>query len=54
MMKKVLTAVSLAALALSAAAQTDGTASKSPEYKFTTVLELPITSVKNQSRSGTC
>lgn len=54
MMKKVLTAVSLVALAFSAAAQTDGAASKSPEYKFTTVLELPVTSVKNQSRSGTC
>lgn len=25
-----------------------------PDYKFTTVQENPITSVKNQSRSGTC
>lgn len=27
---------------------------KTPEYKFTTVKELPITPVKNQYRSGTC
>lgn len=25
-----------------------------PEYKFTTVLENPVTSIKNQHRSGTC
>ena len=25
-----------------------------PEYKFTTVKELPVTSVKNQKSSGTC
>ena len=37
-----------ALLALSASAQ------DSPQYEFTTVKENPITSVKNQYRSGTC
>ena len=54
MMKKVLTALSLVALTFSAAAQSGGTQAKAPEYKFTTVVENPITSIKNQSRSGTC
>ena len=27
---------------------------KAPEYEFTVVKELPVTSVKNQFRSGTC
>ena len=35
-------------LALSATAQT------TPEYKFTTIKENPVTSIKNQYRSGTC
>ena len=38
-------AATLAALPLSAQA---------PEYEFTVVKELPVTSVKNQFRSGTC
>ena len=25
-----------------------------PEYKFTTIKENPVTSIKNQYRSGTC
>ena len=29
-------------------------APKAPEYEFTTVKENPITSIKNQYRSGTC
>ncbi len=29
-------------------------AQKSPEYKFTTIKENPVTSIKNQYRSGTC
>ena len=37
-----------ALLALSASAQ------NSPQYEFTTVQENPITSIKNQYRSGTC
>ena len=27
---------------------------KAPEYEFTTVKENPVTSIKNQYRSGTC
>lgn len=40
-------AAALVALPLATMAQT-------PEYKFTTVKENPITSVKNQNRTGTC
>ena len=29
-------------------------AQEAPEYEFTTVKENPVTSVKNQNRSGTC
>ena len=29
-------------------------AQKAPEYKFTTIKENPVTSIKNQYRSGTC
>ena len=40
------------ALVLSAAAQAQKT--QAPDYEFTTIKELPITSIKNQYRSGTC
>ena len=30
------------------------TAQKAPEYEFTTIKENPVTSIKNQYRSGTC
>ena len=45
--------ISVAAVlaALSASAQEKP---KAPEYEFTTVQENPITSIKNQYRSGTC
>ena len=42
---------SIFALALVSAAASAQTA---PEYEFTTIKENPITSVKNQNRSGTC
>ena len=29
-------------------------AQSAPEYEFTTIKELPITSIKNQANSGTC
>ena len=29
-------------------------AQNSPEYEFTTIKELPVTSIKNQANSGTC
>ncbi len=43
--------VALAAIAMSAAAQD---APKAPEYEFTVIKENPVTSIKNQYRSGTC
>ena len=46
--KTIIFTVFAALLALSASAQ------DSPQYEFTTVKENPITSVKNQYRSGTC
>ena len=45
------TSAAIALAALSAAAQDQP---KAPEYEFTTVKENPITSIKNQYRSGTC
>jgi len=50
-MKK--TIIAAAALLVSLAAFAQG-APKAPEYQFTTVKENPITSIKNQYRSGTC
>ena len=44
--------LSIAALAFTTSAFAQ--APKAPEYEFTTVKENPITSVKNQYRSGTC
>ena len=45
--KTILSAAACGLIALSASAQT-------PEYEFTTVKENPVTSIKNQYRSGTC
>ncbi len=56
-MKKILTIVSLLLLALTASAQENlqkQALASGSEKSFTTVMELPITSVKNQYRSGTC
>ena len=44
--------IALAALAVISASAKEK--SKAPEYEFTTVKANPITSVKNQYRSGTC
>ena len=46
-LKFILTAAAAAMIAASATAQT-------PDYQFTTIKENPVTSVKNQYRSGTC
>lgn len=48
--------IAIAALiaVIPAAAQTTKTESKAAEYEFTTIKENPITSIKNQYRSGTC
>ena len=55
-MKKHLFAAALAVLVpLAALAQSRAAAPVKPaDYQFTTVKENPITSIKNQSRSGTC
>ncbi len=56
-MRKILTIVSLLLLALAASAQENlqkQALASGAEKSFTTVMELPITSVKNQYRSGTC
>ena len=55
-MKKILTSAVILALALvSAQAQTRPAAPVKPsDYQFTIVKENPITSIKNQNRSGTC
>jgi len=50
MKKIILSAALLVAAGLCASAQK----AKLPEYTFTTVTENPVTSVKNQYRSGTC
>ena len=42
------------AAAASAVLSSAAFAQETPEYQFTTVLEHPVTSVKNQYRSGTC
>ena len=46
-LKFILSAAAAALIAANASAQT-------PDYQFTTVKENPITSIKNQYRSGTC
>ena len=52
-MKRIFTVIALTGLAVSASAQTKPKIDF-PQYKFTTELENPITSIKDQSRSGTC
>lgn len=51
-MKRIILAAAFAALCHAAFAQTPQV--KFPDYQFTTVKANPITSVKNQNRSGTC
>ena len=54
-MKKYLLSVALVALAVSSALAQRGPAPvKTADYEFTTIKENPVTSVKNQYRSGTC
>ena len=47
-LKLTLTAAALALVSAAASAQ------QTPDYEFTVIKENPITSVKNQNRSGTC
>ena len=54
-MKKVLIlAACLSAICSSAFAQAQKPKINFPDYKFTTIKEMPVTSVKNQKSSGTC
>ncbi len=54
-MKKYIVSAALAALAiLSASAQRPAAPVKPADYQFTIVKENPVTSIKNQYRSGTC
>ena len=46
--RSIFTVAACALIAISASAQ------KAPEYEFTVVKENPVTSIKNQYRSGTC
>ena len=46
--------IASAALAIVSAAAFAQEAPKTPEYEFTVIKELPVTSVKDQFRSGTC
>ncbi|MCR4843360.1 MAG: aminopeptidase [Bacteroidales bacterium] len=53
-MKKIIVSVVLAVLACTAMAQPKKAAVVPEDYQFTTVKANPVTSVKNQYRSGTC
>ena len=46
--------IALAAGLLTISANAQSQKPKAPEYEFTVVKELPVTSIKNQYRSGTC
>ena len=54
MHRVLLTVAILCGTVFSAFAQTSPQAPKTKDYKFTTVKENPVTSIKNQYRSGTC
>ncbi len=51
-LKSILSAAACALIAMSASAQKPE--QKAPEYEFTVIKENPVTSIKNQYRSGTC
>ena len=53
-MKKTLFALALTSLLPLAAAAQTAPQVKTSDYQFTTVKEIPVTSMKNQYRSGTC
>ncbi len=53
--KTILSAAACAFIAMSASAQQGPKPAQSaPEYEFTVIKENPVTSIKNQYRSGTC
>ncbi|MBQ8421286.1 MAG: aminopeptidase [Bacteroidales bacterium] len=49
-----LSAAAVALIAMSASAQPGQNEPAAPEYEFTVIKENPVTSIKNQYRSGTC
>jgi len=51
--RSIFSAAACGLIAIAASAQAPQ-APKEPEYEFTTVKENPVTSIKNQYRSGTC
>ena len=54
-MNKLLTGATLAMLIAGTSAHAQDEAKKDTTgFKFTTVKEIPITSIKNQNQSGTC
>lgn len=53
-MKRMIVFAAILTIAAGAFAQTPETVKKAPEYQFTVVKENPVTSIKNQYRSGTC
>ena len=53
-MKKIFTLALLALVAVGASADTKKDAAQSNKPVFTTIKANPITSIKNQNRSGTC
>ena len=53
-MKKIFTLALLAAVALGAQAEEKKDSAASNKPVFTTIKENPITSIKDQNRSGTC
>lgn len=53
-MKKIMTFALLALVALGASAQDTDKKENPNKPVFTTIKEIPITSIKNQNRSGTC
>ncbi len=54
-LKSILSAAACALIAMSASAQQGPKPEqKAPEYTFTVIKENPVTSIKNQYRSGTC
>ena len=53
-MKKVFLFLGVIAMCTTVFAQTEQKEKEDEGYKFTVVKELPVTSVKNQHRAGTC
>ena len=53
-MKKVLLILTAVLVGMNVSAQTNAPRVKTDDYQFTHTKEMPVTSMKNQNRSGTC